>query len=127
MRDGGRGGVEVGMLGAGGGKEEDWRKASDIHGFVAPQVVEGVREGDATFESDSPRRANGLAFAAAGVIPLFERITLLGTGLGLIFFCRACLFFPPAKKAPSLLGATWALWFVECGLVDCSSLGGGEA
>ena len=89
-------------------------------------MVEGVRDGEATFESDSPSRANGLAFTAAGVVPLFERITLLGTSFGLFFFCRACLFFPPAKKAPSLFGATGALWLVECGLEDCSSLEGGE-
>ena len=120
MRDGGRGGVEVGMLGAGGVMEVDCREESDILGFGAPQVVEGVEEGDVAFESDTPSRANGLAFTAAGVFPLLERITLLGTGLGLTFFGRACLFFPPAKKAPSLLGATSALWFVECGIVDCS-------
>ncbi len=70
----------------------------------------------------TPRGANGLELfvvvgGRGGGAPFFSN-TLVGTSFDLSFFWRDCLFFPPGKKAPSLLGATGALGLMERGMVD---------
>ncbi len=72
--------------------------------------------------------AKGLALNVELLDPSFLRITLLGTGVGVgfFFFGSACRFFPPGKKAPSLLGATCSLGLVGRELdVDPSEEWGG--
>ncbi len=83
-KGGGKGSERLG----GEGKEEDWRKAADIHGFSCSTENEEVRrEGVTTLEVLSVERGEKvLEWLHELFISSFFKIVLLGTrGVGFFF------------------------------------------